>query len=135
MGLSIFKTSRKTRAYAPETKSAPLIALSLMGAPRWSARDFATLAREGAMGNAIAPMLFAPYVQAFGLTRTPWLALPALALLYGIMRAFPTCACHTLTRRQGSAPSNPTPGRSSCSGRPWSCGRWSRSATRRSCRC
>ena len=43
----------------------------------------------GAMGNAIAPMLFAPYVQAFGLTRTPWLALPALALLYGIMRGVP----------------------------------------------
>jgi FSR family fosmidomycin resistance protein-like MFS transporter len=43
----------------------------------------------GAMGNAIAPMLFAPYVQAFGLTRTPWLALPALVLLYGIMRGVP----------------------------------------------
>jgi FSR family fosmidomycin resistance protein-like MFS transporter len=43
----------------------------------------------GAMGNAVAPMLFAPYVAAFGLTRTPWLALPALALLYGIMRGVP----------------------------------------------
>lgn len=43
----------------------------------------------GAMGNAVAPMLFAPYVAAFGLRRTPWLALPALALLYGIMRGVP----------------------------------------------
>jgi FSR family fosmidomycin resistance protein-like MFS transporter len=43
----------------------------------------------GAMGNAIAPMLFAPYVAAFGLSRTPWLALPALVLLYGIMRGVP----------------------------------------------
>ena len=39
----------------PETKFAPpLIALSLMGAPRWSSRDFATLAREGVIGNAVA---------------------------------------------------------------------------------
>ena len=43
----------------------------------------------GAMGNAIAPMLFAPYVAAFGLTRTPWLALPALAALYWILRRVP----------------------------------------------
>lgn len=43
----------------------------------------------GALGNAIAPMLFAPYVAAFGITRTPWLALPGLALLYLILRRVP----------------------------------------------
>jgi HK97 family phage portal protein len=41
---------------APETKSIspPLIALSLAGRPSWSPRDFASLAREGVMQNAIA---------------------------------------------------------------------------------
>ena len=40
---------------APERKSAPpLIALSLIGAPRWSGRDFSTAAREGVMQNAVA---------------------------------------------------------------------------------
>jgi len=37
----------------PETKSAPLIALSLIGGARWSARDYASLSRHGVMGNAI----------------------------------------------------------------------------------
>jgi HK97 family phage portal protein len=32
----------------------PLIALSLMGAPRWSGRDFLSAAREGVMKNAVA---------------------------------------------------------------------------------
>ena len=45
---------RAAPSRAPETKSAPLIALSLMGAPRWSARDFTALARQGVMKNAIA---------------------------------------------------------------------------------
>ena len=39
---------------ASETKSAPLIALSLIGAPRWGARDFPSLVREAVMGNAVA---------------------------------------------------------------------------------
>ncbi len=40
---------------ANEIKTAPpLIALSLMGAPRWSARDFPALAREAVMKNAVA---------------------------------------------------------------------------------
>jgi FSR family fosmidomycin resistance protein-like MFS transporter len=43
----------------------------------------------GAIGNAIAPMLFAPYVAVFGLTRTPWLALPALLVLCLILRRVP----------------------------------------------
>jgi HK97 family phage portal protein len=40
----------------PEKKgvSAPLIALSLAGRPSWSPRDYANLAREGVMQNAIA---------------------------------------------------------------------------------
>jgi HK97 family phage portal protein len=47
--LNIFNRRRR----APEQKSAPLIALSLMGAPRWSGRDFHALAREGVMKNAV----------------------------------------------------------------------------------
>jgi FSR family fosmidomycin resistance protein-like MFS transporter len=43
----------------------------------------------GALGNAIAPMLFAPYVQAFGLEWTPLLAVPALVLLVVILRHVP----------------------------------------------
>ncbi|HEX7485564.1 MAG TPA: MFS transporter [Vicinamibacterales bacterium] len=43
----------------------------------------------GAMGNAIAPMLFAPYAQYFGLSWTPLLAIPALVLLVGILRRIP----------------------------------------------
>lgn len=41
--------------HAPETRSAPpLIALSVTGAPRWGGRDYASLMRNGVMGNAIA---------------------------------------------------------------------------------
>ncbi|HTQ15695.1 MAG TPA: phage portal protein [Rhizomicrobium sp.] len=49
-------TRARGTARAPEQKglSAPLIALSLAGRPSWSRRDFATLAREGVMANAIA---------------------------------------------------------------------------------
>jgi FSR family fosmidomycin resistance protein-like MFS transporter len=36
---------------------------------------------SGNLGQAIAPLLFAPYVQLFGLQATPWLMIPALALL------------------------------------------------------
>ena len=36
---------------------------------------------SGNLGQAMAPLLFAPYVQLFGLRATPWLALPALALV------------------------------------------------------
>jgi len=44
------------RARAPEAKSAsaPLIALQLCGAAQWTPRDYASLAREGVMGNAVA---------------------------------------------------------------------------------
>jgi FSR family fosmidomycin resistance protein-like MFS transporter len=43
----------------------------------------------GAMGNAIAPMLFAPYAQYVGVSWTPLLAVPALVLLVSILRRIP----------------------------------------------
>jgi FSR family fosmidomycin resistance protein-like MFS transporter len=36
---------------------------------------------SGNLGQAAAPLLFAPYVQSFGVGATPWLMIPALALL------------------------------------------------------
>lgn len=36
---------------------------------------------SGNLGQAVAPLLFAPYVQVFGLGATPWLMVPALVLL------------------------------------------------------
>jgi HK97 family phage portal protein len=52
----MFEILKRRHNVAPETKtsSPPLIALSLMGAPRWSGRDFFTAAREGVMKNAVA---------------------------------------------------------------------------------
>src|SRR5664279_322538 len=47
------QTSASARAGAPEKKTAPLIALSLASRARWSPRDYAGLAREGVMKNAI----------------------------------------------------------------------------------
>jgi HK97 family phage portal protein len=76
---------------APETKAAPpLIALSLIGAPRWGARDFATLAREAVIGNAIAYRCVRMIAE--GAASVPWLLYegaeeieshPLLALLAG----------------------------------------------------
>jgi FSR family fosmidomycin resistance protein-like MFS transporter len=43
----------------------------------------------GAMGNAIAPMLFAPFAAHVGLAWTPLLAVPALVLLAAILRRIP----------------------------------------------
>lgn len=50
-----FRPARKdARNAAPETKaSTPLIALSLAGRPSWSGRDYASLAKEGVMQNAV----------------------------------------------------------------------------------
>jgi HK97 family phage portal protein len=58
---------------APEQKSAPppLIALSLMGAPRWSGRDFPALAREGMLKNAIAYRCVRMIAE--GAASVPWL--------------------------------------------------------------
>lgn len=44
---------RRAQHRAPETKSMPLIALSLVGQARWSARDYCSLAKNGVMQNAI----------------------------------------------------------------------------------
>lgn len=43
----------------------------------------------GAVGNAIAPLIFAPYAQRLGLAWTPLLAVPALLLLARILRGIP----------------------------------------------
>ena len=68
----IFRLSRHARIGAPEHKSAPpLIALSLMGAPRWSGRDFTGLAREGVMGNAVAYRCVRMIAE--GAASVPWL--------------------------------------------------------------
>jgi len=74
---------------ANETKAAPpLIALTLMGAPRWSARDFLALAREGVMKNPVAYRCVRMIAE--GAASVPWLlydgtreidAHPLLALL------------------------------------------------------
>ncbi|MDE2182881.1 MAG: phage portal protein [Alphaproteobacteria bacterium] len=72
MELPRFNFARKTRNRAPEVKSAPpLIALSLMGAPRWSGRDFRTLAREGVIGNAVAYRCVRMIAE--GAAGVPWL--------------------------------------------------------------
>lgn len=53
--LKFFSSRIPERKAQPQgTANAPLIALSLMGAPRWSARDFHVAAREGVMANAVA---------------------------------------------------------------------------------
>lgn len=43
----------------------------------------------GSIGYAIGPLLFAPYVGRFGLTWTPLLAVPGLALLAMVVRGMP----------------------------------------------
>jgi FSR family fosmidomycin resistance protein-like MFS transporter len=40
---------------------------------------------SGGLGQALAPLVFAPFVQRFGLSATPWLMLPALVLLVGVL--------------------------------------------------
>jgi FSR family fosmidomycin resistance protein-like MFS transporter len=54
----------------------------------------------GAMGNALAPMIFAAYVQRAGIAWTPALAVPALVLLAFILRRIPD-----VRLGHGSAPS------------------------------
>jgi FSR family fosmidomycin resistance protein-like MFS transporter len=43
----------------------------------------------GALGTAIAPLIFAPFAQYFGIAWTPLLAIPALIVLAGILRHVP----------------------------------------------
>jgi HK97 family phage portal protein len=57
--------------HAPEQKSAPMIALSLMGAPRWSSRDFQACAREGVLKNAVAYRCVRMIAE--GAASVPWL--------------------------------------------------------------
>ena len=40
---------------------------------------------SGTLGQAMAPLLFAPFVQRFGLRGLPWLVIPGLALLVGVL--------------------------------------------------
>ena len=40
---------------------------------------------SGTLGQAMAPLLFAPFVQRYGLRATPWLAVPGLAVLAGVL--------------------------------------------------
>jgi MFS transporter, FSR family, fosmidomycin resistance protein len=39
----------------------------------------------GSLGQAMAPLLFAPFVQRFGLSATPWLVIPGVAVLLGVL--------------------------------------------------
>ena len=46
---------------------------------------------SGTLGQAMAPLLFAPFVQRFGLRAIPWLILPGMAVLGGVLlRRVPT---------------------------------------------
>jgi len=40
---------------------------------------------SGTLGQAMAPLLFAPFVQRFGLRGLPWLIVPGLAVLVGVL--------------------------------------------------
>jgi FSR family fosmidomycin resistance protein-like MFS transporter len=40
---------------------------------------------SGTLGQAMAPLLFAPFVQRFGLRGMPWLVIPGLAVLCGVL--------------------------------------------------
>jgi FSR family fosmidomycin resistance protein-like MFS transporter len=46
---------------------------------------------SGTLGQAIAPLIFAPFVQVYGLRATPWLMVPAVVLLAGfLLRKLPS---------------------------------------------
>jgi HK97 family phage portal protein len=49
-----FRLSARAKRRAPEMKAVPLVALQLCGRASWTPRDYAALAREGVMSNAIA---------------------------------------------------------------------------------
>jgi FSR family fosmidomycin resistance protein-like MFS transporter len=40
---------------------------------------------SGSLGQAVAPLFFAPFVQRFGLSATPWLVVPGIAALVGFL--------------------------------------------------
>jgi FSR family fosmidomycin resistance protein-like MFS transporter len=45
---------------------------------------------SGTLGQAMAPLVFAPFVQRYGIGATPWLMLPALAVLAVLLRKLPS---------------------------------------------
>jgi FSR family fosmidomycin resistance protein-like MFS transporter len=51
----------------------------------------------GTLGFSLGPLLFAPFVQRFGLTWTPLLALPGLAVVAFFLRRVPSIPIHTST--------------------------------------
>jgi FSR family fosmidomycin resistance protein-like MFS transporter len=46
----------------------------------------------GSIGYSLGPMVFAPYVDRFGLAATPWLAIPGLLLLILVLAGLPPIA-------------------------------------------
>jgi FSR family fosmidomycin resistance protein-like MFS transporter len=60
----------------------------LSGAQRGMAMS--THITSGTVGQAMAPLAFAPFVQQFGLTATPFLMIPALIALLALLRRIPT---------------------------------------------
>lgn len=69
----MFDFLTRARAAAPAVKSQanPLIAFSMLGAPRWSGRDFLTAAHEGVLKNAIAYRCVRMIAE--GAASVPWL--------------------------------------------------------------
>jgi len=59
----------------------------LSGAQRGMAMS--THITSGTVGQAMAPLVFAPFVQAFGLSATPLLMIPALVLVLILLRRIP----------------------------------------------
>jgi MFS transporter, FSR family, fosmidomycin resistance protein len=59
----------------------------LSGAQRGMAMS--THITSGTIGQAMAPLVFAPFVQAFGLSATPLLMIPALVLVIVLLRRIP----------------------------------------------
>ena len=45
---------------------------------------------SGTIGQAMAPLIFAPFVQVYGLSATPWLMVPALVVLAVLLRKLPS---------------------------------------------
>jgi MFS transporter, FSR family, fosmidomycin resistance protein len=45
---------------------------------------------SGTLGQAMAPLIFAPFVQVYGLRATPWLMIPALGVLAVLLRKLPS---------------------------------------------
>ena len=69
---NLFRPARSSALNAPEKKAMPpLIALSLAGRASWGPRDYASLAREGVMHNAVAYRCVRMIAEAA--SSVPWL--------------------------------------------------------------